>query len=908
MINRFILTVIILLQSFTINAATYYVSPTGNDSNNGTSVSTPWQTITKVNQANLQSGDKVLFQRGGTFRGKITAYANGVTYDAYGGGNNPIIAASRIATNWVQHSGNIWKTTITAPVTNLFCNNVLMTLARYPNTGWLRNNNGSNTHLSSTQLTQPSGYWTGTQAVIRSTTWSYNVPIINSYTVGTLNFNSLANGDASYNLQNYTWGFFMQNKLSELDVAGEWFYDTQTSQLYFWSPNNANPNTLTIEVMGANASGQSGILIGWLKTGIRIKNLDIRYGSYAGIENSGGYDLVIDSCKITNNYIGIKSYTNLTSGLNNIVVKHTIINNNFESGVNSVGVGHTFEDNMLLYNAVYPGLGNSSWGYITMDTYSDNTIIRRNRVIGSGYIGVAVRGNSLVERNFIDSSCTILNDGCGMGPDQSDGAIFRENIILNTIGNTESCASNWSGCDPKGKGIYFGNLAVKNTIIENNTVAYCNGAGMWVDHTMASTGNTIQGNTFFDNDLYQIGFSDFSNYSGPAAVPPYAVASYNQTITNNIFYCKNASQRTMYHINRWYSGIDFGTFTNNKHHNPWNQAIIQRLNFINGTDLSYTLAQWQSLVNDEVGSTVSQFNLTGNNGVNDHILIYNDQLTSQNVSIPSGTWKDLDGNTYVGSIPLGAFRSKVLYKDNTVTTVSLNCKIQLQGPYRNGLMIDSLRTKNLIPLSDPYTSLGYVHTLGGGETINASILSISGNSAIVDWVIVELRNPTTPSNIVYSRSGLIQRDGDIVNIDGVSPLTFNVPIGQYYIVIKHRNHLGVMTAVPYNLTTTPTIINFNTISTFGINAMVTIGGVKMMWAGDVNFDGIIKYSGTANDRDPILFNIGGTVPTNVNTGYNSEDINLDGKIKYTGQNNDRDLILFNIGGNIPTNTKSAQLP
>jgi hypothetical protein len=27
-------------------------------------------------------------------------------------------------------------------------------------------------------------------------------------------------------------------------------------------------------------------------------------------------------------------------------------------------------------------------------------------------------------------------------------------------------------------------------------------------------------------------------------------------------------------------------------------------------------------------------------------------------------------------------------------------------------------------------------------------------------------------------------------------------------------------------------------------------------------DGLVKYSGVGNDRDPILSNIGGTVPTN----------------------------------------------
>jgi hypothetical protein len=37
-------------------------------------------------------------------------------------------------------------------------------------------------------------------------------------------------------------------------------------------------------------------------------------------------------------------------------------------------------------------------------------------------------------------------------------------------------------------------------------------------------------------------------------------------------------------------------------------------------------------------------------------------------------------------------------------------------------------------------------------------------------------------------------------------------------------------------------------------------------------------------------------------------VNLDGVVKYTNANNDRDPILQNIGGVIPTNTRQEQLP
>ena len=54
--------------------------------------------------------------------------------------------------------------------------------------------------------------------------------------------------------------------------------------------------------------------------------------------------------------------------------------------------------------------------------------------------------------------------------------------------------------------------------------------------------------------------------------------------------------------------------------------------------------------------------------------------------------------------------------------------------------------------------------------------------------------------------------------------------------------------------------------------------------------------------------MGGTVPTATVSGYLSTDVNMDGTAKYTGTGNDRDPILINVGGTVPTNTRTEQLP
>lgn len=54
--------------------------------------------------------------------------------------------------------------------------------------------------------------------------------------------------------------------------------------------------------------------------------------------------------------------------------------------------------------------------------------------------------------------------------------------------------------------------------------------------------------------------------------------------------------------------------------------------------------------------------------------------------------------------------------------------------------------------------------------------------------------------------------------------------------------------------------------------------------------------------------IGGTVPTATVVGYFQEDVDLDGLVKYAGTTNDRDPILVNIGGTVPTAGRIEQLP
>ncbi len=244
--------------------------------------------------------------------------------------------------------------------------------------------------------------------------------------------------------------------------------------------------------------------------------------------------------------------------------------------------------------------------------------------------------------------------------------------------------------------------------------------------------------------------------------------------------------------------------------------------------------------------------------------------------------------------------------------IAVNVKVMLEGAYdlTAGLMRDDLRMNGLIPAAQPYTGLYPFVAEGGTETVAPAVLAITGNNAIVDWILVELRDANTPSTVLRTRVGLLQRDGDIVDVDGVSPLRFKMDPGNYQIAVRHRNHLGIMTAAPVTIGTTAVNVDLTTATTatWGIDASKNVNGVMTMWTGDAVLDGTVKYTGASNDRDPVLTRVGGTTPNNSAPGYYPEDLNLDGTTKYTGTSNDRDPILVNIGSTTPNGVREQQLP
>jgi hypothetical protein len=296
--------------------------------------------------------------------------------------------------------------------------------------------------------------------------------------------------------------------------------------------------------------------------------------------------------------------------------------------------------------------------------------------------------------------------------------------------------------------------------------------------------------------------------------------------------------------------------------------------------------------------------------------------TSSYVPGDCSQWQnsDLDLSAYDGQRIIVRFSAindygNWFYLDNVQVVSSglaVPLKLMLEGPYATATnrMSDDLRTAGLIPSTEPYTALGFTEVGGGGATLQPSALTVTGDNAIVDWVMVELRDAAAPATVIATRSALLQRDGDVVGLNGIAPVVFTGAAGNYHVSVRHRNHLGVMTGSPVALGTSPAPINFTLpgTATFGTDARKNVNGVMVLWTGNTVPNTQLSYTGSGNDRDPILLAIGGSVPTGTLAGYRIEDTNLDGVVKYTGSANDRDAILLNIGGSVPTATRTQQLP
>ena len=216
--------------------------------------------------------------------------------------------------------------------------------------------------------------------------------------------------------------------------------------------------------------------------------------------------------------------------------------------------------------------------------------------------------------------------------------------------------------------------------------------------------------------------------------------------------------------------------------------------------------------------------------------------------------------------PFGYMQGNVCVriKDATAESLTVQLKVALEGTYEAGLgeMRTLLTESGLVPTEQPYNVAPYNYM--GSECV----AKVPENA--VDWVLLEMRDATNSETIIEQKAALLYADGTI-NDNGRTGVSFNnlAENGAYHVVVRHRNHLDIMSGNPitvpnenvFDFTVSPATAMGNQLTPAG-------DGTYMMYAGDTDGNGII----TAADLNVVL--------TDISTfnNYTNADCTLDNTV------------------------------
>ncbi|MBN1128724.1 MAG: right-handed parallel beta-helix repeat-containing protein [Chitinispirillaceae bacterium] len=669
----FTLAYVVLIGSFSaLAAATYYVSALGSDQNTGRSETAALATLGAA-RSKLAARDTLLMRYGDIFRDSLnlTSIADPVI-GAYGSATlaKPVISGSLAITGWAVHSGRVWVASCDRKIEKLFADNSLMTLARYPDTGWLRidtvteSSDGSNSSIRIAALTRnprnAAGYWNGSQVRWRRWSWWFETRAITSYAAtGTLSLAGRSESRIMGDSGCKGWHLYIDKKFEELDAPGEWYYDSAAGKVYFYPPGGVDPRTLLVE----GAVRTNGLVL----AGGTVRGLCFRHQNLYGLSLSR--TATVSGCR----FEGIGSDAGgaaLRASWD--IADSRITGNVFERNLN-IGIswyensgrkGRTLiEYDTLVNTGTFPGYGGTgSWHAVGILVHlSSNVQVQYNLIDGTGYAGILLGSDSnVVQYNIIRRAMWTLNDGGAIYTDCSRSTI-RHNIISDTKGDLVSSGP-WY---PLGHGIWPEFLGdYRENVIENNTVVRSGGYGIFLPNNFSCT---IAGNVLYDNAKTQLCLEGQETNTGITPVRTQNLPQ-NHRITGNICCATTRTQKAV----TFQSQYNYGTLQGNYFCNPYTDSVISGYGTGNNRYrlYHYTLAQWRSQFTWADASAKSDpfkrpAGLSESKPYGKGAIFINESPVARTVALGATTFKDLDGNDITGSISVPPYYAKVLvYADS----------------------------------------------------------------------------------------------------------------------------------------------------------------------------------------------------------------------------------------------------
>ena len=155
-------------------------------------------------------------------------------------------------------------------------------------------------------------------------------------------------------------------------------------------------------------------------------------------------------------------------------------------------------------------------------------------------------------------------------------------------------------------------------------------------------------------------------------------------------------------------------------------------------------------------------------------------------------------------------------------------KVLLEG-YLNtttNMMNTELASRNLLPLIQPFNAEPFNYA--GTESVETL------PADVVDWILVELRDPNDIDRIITQQAFFLRKDGMLIGLDGSEELFFSGTSAEnYYLALYHTNHLAVMSSTPHPVQQMTTVYDFTNTATaaMGTEQTKNIGGQYAMNSG-----------------------------------------------------------------------------
>ena len=650
----------------------YYVDPAqGSDANAGTSAATAFLSLAKATAA-AGAADTILLASGGTCRaGNLTV--NGAAVGSFGSGVPPVITATTVVSGWTPWATNpaVLTAQVTGPVLALYARGVLQILARYPNLDasdpYLHNTNSTNAAiLADAALSGDGGQWAGAEVRWRRWSWWWETRAITADNgLGTLSLDpsseQVSSGAGA--LVSADSCFYIDNSLSALDEAGEWFFDAASSTLYYWPPAGISPAAGDVEIATSTAGITAGA--GASFTGIAFRG-------FAGTALSLSQHATVSGCSFrqiedTGLAIGYSAGGSQVNGCTFVDIRNSAISIN----QNASATGTVIAGNTMASIGMIPGYGGSgayhSNGVVI--TTGAGLMITGNRMSDIGAVGVllgtACSGNH-VHDNVLVRCMAQLNDGAAIYGDCGQCDI-QGNIIVSTIGNL-STSQPWT---PLGHGIWLdtvsppaGTSGWSGHTISGNVVVGSGAHGLWMPHQFNST---ISGNILLGNQLSALHIDNAGDATNLAQ---------GQTITGNTLAAVGESRypaQAGANLISWAvtgpshclgfddtvngSAVNYGTMSGTVLIWPAGAVLAEAVAYTTAssggpTTSLMSVASWQG------GRGWSDPAPTAWN--RDAVVVVNDTGASASVTLPAGSWIGTDGTALGASVTLAAYTGKVL--------------------------------------------------------------------------------------------------------------------------------------------------------------------------------------------------------------------------------------------------------